>query len=120
PAEVAERIRAALEPAFSIEGNDVTVRASLGIAFGDGRRGPQATADLMRNADVAMYMAKAQGKSRCEVYQPTMHKTMLERLELKGDLRRALEHGEFVLHYQPLVTLETGQVAGHEALLRWE
>ena len=120
PAEVAERIRIALEPPFFLDSNQMVVRASLGIAFGDGRRGPQATADLMRNADVAMYMAKAQGKSRCEVYQPTMHKTMLERLELKSDLRRALEQDEFVLHYQPLITLGTGEVAGHEALVRWQ
>jgi EAL domain-containing protein (putative c-di-GMP-specific phosphodiesterase class I) len=65
-------------------------------------------------------MAKDQGKGRCAVYQPTMHKTLLQRLELKGDLPRALQDGEFVLHYQPLVTLESGDITGLEALVRWE
>ena len=66
-----------------------------------------------------MYVAKGHGKSRYEVYRPTMRGSMLRRLEFKTDLQRALERHEFVLHYQPLVTLETGKISGLEALVRW-
>jgi diguanylate cyclase (GGDEF)-like protein/PAS domain S-box-containing protein len=120
PSGVAERILEALDTPFHVEGRDLGVRASIGIAFGNGKRGSEATEELLRNADVAMYMAKGQGKSRCEVYQPTMHKSMLRRLELKADLQRALEQNEFVLHYQPLINLATQEISGLEALVRWE
>jgi EAL domain-containing protein (putative c-di-GMP-specific phosphodiesterase class I) len=67
-----------------------------------------------------MYVAKNQGKGRCEVYQPATHKTVMSRLQLRTDLLHALDEDEFVLHYQPLVTLETGDISGLEALVRWE
>ena len=120
PDEVAARIFDALDAPFQIEGKELGVRASIGIAFGNGKGGAKATDELLRNADVAMYTAKGQGKSRCEVYQPTMHKSMLRRLELKSDLQRALEQNEFVLHYQPVIDLETQTISGLEALVRWE
>jgi EAL domain-containing protein (putative c-di-GMP-specific phosphodiesterase class I) len=66
-----------------------------------------------------MYVAKNQGKGRCEVYQPTTHKIVMSRVQLRTELQRALENNEFVLHYQPLVTLETERISGLEALVRW-
>jgi diguanylate cyclase (GGDEF)-like protein/PAS domain S-box-containing protein len=118
--EVAERILAALEQPFWIEENHVDVHASLGVASVNGGPHTKANDDLMRDADVAMYMAKAQGKSRFAVYQPTMTTTVLARLELKDDLRRALTtDDQLVLHYQPIVALANGRVTGYEALARW-
>jgi EAL domain-containing protein (putative c-di-GMP-specific phosphodiesterase class I) len=67
-----------------------------------------------------MYVAKGRGKGRCDVYEPGMQALMVERLTLAGDLQRAVERGEFVVHYQPLVELETGRIAGFEALMRWQ
>ena len=73
----------------------------------------------MRNADVAMYMAKERGKNRYQMFEPAMHETALRRLELKADMQRALEHDEFILHYQPVIELESGRISGVEALIRW-
>ncbi len=120
-AEVASRILAALEGPFHLEGKEVFVRASIGIATADAEpSGPEAAEELLRNADVAMYMAKEAGKGRYQVYEPTMHDTALQRLELKADLQRAVDNGEFVLHYQPVIELEAGRIEGLEALVRWQ
>lgn len=117
-AEVATRILSTFESPFELEGKQVFVRASIGIASADqGRR--VGVEELLRNADVAMNMAKESGKNRYQVFEPAMHDTALRRLELKADLQRALDNGEFVLHYQPVIELETGAVEGFEALLRW-
>ena len=117
-AVVATRVLESLQPAFHVQGKDVFVRGSIGIAMcGEG----EDTADeLLRNADVAMYMAKAEGKNRFELFNPSMHSAMLQRLDVEADLRRAVEHREFVLHYQPTVVLQTGRIAGVEALVRWQ
>ena len=120
PVEVASRIMRALEAPFRLSGTELHVRASIGVAFATGKEGEAATDELLRNADVAMYVAKNHGKGRCEVYQPTTHKTVMRQLELRTDLQRALERGEFVLHYQPLVALDTERISGLEALIRWE
>lgn len=120
PVDVAGRIMRALEAPFRIDGNELHVRASIGIAYANGNEGDEATDELLRNADVAMYVAKNHGKGRCEVYQPTTHKTVMSQIQLRTELQRALENGEFVLHYQPLVTLETGRISGLEALVRWQ
>ncbi|HEX2038101.1 MAG TPA: EAL domain-containing protein [Acidimicrobiales bacterium] len=115
---VAGRVLESLQAPFHVKGKDIFVRGSIGIAMcGDGEN----TADaLLRNADVAMYMAKAEGKNRFELFNPSMHSAMLERLDIEADLRRAVERREFVLHYQPTVVLQTGRIAGVEALVRWD
>ncbi|MEO8423466.1 MAG: EAL domain-containing protein [Actinomycetota bacterium] len=121
-ADVAERIMQMLEEPFSLEGKEVFVRASVGIAVSEeaGEGGEEEAAEaLMRNADVAMYMAKEKGKGRYQVFEPAMHDTALRRLELKADLQRALEHEEFILHYQPVIELDSGRITGVEALIRW-
>jgi diguanylate cyclase (GGDEF)-like protein/PAS domain S-box-containing protein len=112
-AEVAARILASLEGPFHLEGKEVFVRASIGIATADARTGgPEGAEELLRNADVAMYMAKEAGKGRYQVFEPAMHDTALQRLELKADLQRALEHEEFRLYYQPVIELATGRIEG--------
>ena len=119
-ADVAVRILRSLDAPFFLEGKEVFVRASIGIAMADRLADVDLGAEeLLRNADVAMYMAKESGKNRYQIFQREMHDTALQRLELKADLQRALDHDEFVLHYQPVIELETGDVSGVEALLRW-
>ena len=119
-AEVAERVMRVLERPFHLENKEVFVRASLGIAIGDDdRKGMKGAEELLRNADVAMYTAKSQGKARYQVFERAMHTAVLERLELKADLQRAVEAGEFVLYYQPVIVLRSGAVSGVEALVRW-
>jgi EAL domain-containing protein (putative c-di-GMP-specific phosphodiesterase class I) len=96
---------------------DVAVRASAGIAlYGS----PEQTAEeLLRNADISMYSAKAQGKDRLVVYESEVHDAAIGRLQLRTDLQLALDRDEFALVYQPLVELDTSEVVGVEALLRW-
>ncbi|MFB3737624.1 MAG: putative bifunctional diguanylate cyclase/phosphodiesterase [Candidatus Velamenicoccus archaeovorus] len=120
-ADVASRILHALDAPFRLEGKDVFVRASIGIATADplSEAGAHDAEELLRDADVAMYMAKEAGKSRYQVFEPAMHDTALKRLELKADLQRAIDNDELVLHYQPVIELGTGAIAGLEALLRW-
>src|SRR5206468_1242098 len=76
--------------------------------------------DLLRDANIAMYRAKQTGKARCEVFDTAMHAGAVRRLELETELRKALELGEFRTHYQPIVSLKTGRIAGFEALTRWQ
>ncbi|MGH2354897.1 MAG: putative bifunctional diguanylate cyclase/phosphodiesterase [Chloroflexota bacterium] len=114
---VAERITQALDAPFTLEGQEVRVTASIGVAFGD--PGCPCPDDLLRAADVALYQAKARGKARYEVFEPGMNGRALARLALENDLRRALERGEFSVHYQPIACLATGQIAEVEALVRW-
>jgi diguanylate cyclase (GGDEF)-like protein/PAS domain S-box-containing protein len=117
-AETAQRILEALARPIEIEGNPLAIRASLGISFA-----PAGTAtgadELVRNADAAMYIAKGDGKGGYRIFEPEMHERVLERLQLRADLERALDNDEFVLHYQPLVRLQNDEISGVEALLRW-
>jgi EAL domain-containing protein (putative c-di-GMP-specific phosphodiesterase class I) len=95
----------------------VVATASLGIAHSAGPlTRPE---DLLRDADLAMYRAKSRGRARIETFDEQMREQSIRTLKLDGDLRRALEHSEFRLHYQPIVSLETGGITGCEALLRW-
>jgi diguanylate cyclase (GGDEF)-like protein/PAS domain S-box-containing protein len=120
-ADVAARILAALQGPFRLEDKEVFVRASIGIASADraGGSGPEGAEELLRDADVAMYMAKEAGKGRYQVFEPAMHDTALRRLELKADLQRAVDNEEFFLEYQPIIVLRTGEIVGLEALVRW-
>jgi diguanylate cyclase (GGDEF)-like protein len=113
---IAERIVATLAHAFVISGKEVFVSASIGIARTDNG----ATSDeLVRNADVAMYIAKTRGKGCYALFEPQMHAAALERLDLEADLRRATERNELFLEYQPIIALNGGEVCGSEALVRW-
>ena len=115
---VAERILGELRAPFTLGRRQFFVTASIGITVGGGN-GKRA-AELLRDADLAMYRAKHSGKARYAVFEATMNARALERLELEHGLRRAVERDEFVVHYQPQVSLATGNVAGFEALVRWE
>jgi diguanylate cyclase (GGDEF)-like protein len=113
---VADRIIDALTEPLAIEGKEIFVHASVGIAM---TYGGIEMNELLKNADVAMYAAKRSGKGRYEVFNSSMNEGVLERLELKAELQRAVERNEFVLHYQPLVDLESSEIIGAEALVRW-
>jgi diguanylate cyclase (GGDEF)-like protein len=115
---VAARILDALVAPFAIAGENVYISASIGIATSCG--GYDSAADILRDADLAMYRAKALGKGRAEVYDASMHALATTRLHLENDLRRALRDQEFVLHYQPIVALPTEEIVGFEALVRWQ
>jgi diguanylate cyclase (GGDEF)-like protein len=111
---VAQRITEALRTPLVLQGREMFVSASVGIACGrDG------ASELLRKADVAMYRAKAQGKGRCIVFEESMQAEVLERLELEGELQRAIERDEIDVHYQPVIALDGQTLAGFEALARW-
>jgi diguanylate cyclase (GGDEF)-like protein/PAS domain S-box-containing protein len=114
--EVGARLLEALGEPFEFEGNLVPLNASLGIVVSNGT---DDAAALLRNADLAMYRAKGQGKGRFEVYEAGMHAAVVERMAVKADLRRAIESREFHPYYQPIVDLVSGRVNGVEALVRW-
>ena len=114
----AERIMAGLSAPFDLEGKEVFTSASIGIAIGNSSY--QHAEEIMRDADTAMYRAKSLGKARYEVFNADMRASVMARLELETDLRRAIERNEFRNFYQPIVSLESGEVTGFEALLRWE
>jgi predicted signal transduction protein with EAL and GGDEF domain len=114
---VASHVTRALSESFALESREVFVTTSIGIALGySGRERPT---DVLRNADVALYRAKASGKATYEVFDAFMNIAALERLDLEADLRRATERGEFAVHYQPQLELSNGRIAGWEALVRW-
>jgi diguanylate cyclase (GGDEF)-like protein len=114
---IGERINAALRAPFWVDGNEAVVRASIGIAARV--LASETPDDLLRNADVAMYTAKASGKARVALFQPEMHAAVVARHALTGRLQRAVAEQQFVLHYQPIVDLQTGAITGAEALVRW-
>ncbi|MEO5904396.1 MAG: EAL domain-containing protein [Gemmatimonadaceae bacterium] len=114
---VAERIEEALSFPVNLAGAEVVTSASMGIVTSS--MAHDQPEQLLRSADMAMYRAKAAGRARYEMFDRTMHTDALERLQLETDLRRAVELGEFCLHYQPLVSLRSGRITGLEALVRW-
>ncbi|WCD88833.1 putative signaling protein [Streptomyces xanthophaeus] len=114
--EIADRLRTTLSQPYRISGSEVRVAASIGVAFADPGITPS---ELMRNADLAMYRAKAGGKDRVEMYAPQMQAEVVRRAELAGRLRTALHEGEFALLHQPVVSLATGEVSAVVAQARW-
>ena len=115
---VADRITRQLSTPFAIQGRELFVHASIGIAALVS--GDEAAEDLLKNADVAMYIAKARGKARYVEYEESLHRAALDRMQLEREMQEALAHQEFVLHYQPVVMLETGAIHSVEALVRWQ
>ncbi|MDF2626980.1 MAG: uncharacterized protein K0R39_811 [Symbiobacteriaceae bacterium] len=116
---VAEGVAAAVAKPFSLAHRDVYVFGSTGIAIAHPGAGIEAE-ELLRNADVAMYTAKGMGQGQHAIFRDSMHQAAMARLEMEADLRVALEQKQFFLHYQPVVQLATGQIAGVEALVRWQ
>ena len=114
---VAQRLLEALAVPFNVAGVETTINASIGIAFNSAA---DTVDDLLRNADVAMYTVKDSGRGRYELFEAHMHETVVNRVELERQLRGALVADQFVVHYQPVVSLATGALVGVEALLRWE
>ncbi len=115
---IAQRVHDALRDPFVIRGHEVFTTASIGIALS--LTGYTRAQDILRDADTAMYRAKALGKARHEVFDASMHARAVDRLSLENDLRRAVDRGEFALHYQPIVAVDSGRMTGFEALLRWQ
>jgi diguanylate cyclase (GGDEF)-like protein/PAS domain S-box-containing protein len=115
---VADRIQGVLRAPFVLAGREMFATASIGVALsGSSYTRPE---DIMRDADTAMYRAKALGRARHEVFDASLHAKVIDRLGFENDLRGAIERGEFVLHYQPIVSLASGRWTGFEALVRWE
>ncbi len=115
---VAERIQEKLALPFDVDGHEIVITASIGIAF-SGSTSTEAQ-DVLRDAEIAMYRAKHNGKGRCEVFDDAMHAGAVKRLQLETDLRKAVDLGEFLVYYQPIVSLESEQIVGFEALTRWQ
>jgi diguanylate cyclase (GGDEF)-like protein len=114
---IGERINAALEQPFAVDGYELHVSASVGVALA--REGEDNGDSLLRDADAAMYAAKQHGRARCELFGEPLRERATERLVLENDLRRAIERDELQVFYQPIVALGSGQVKGVEALVRW-
>jgi len=115
---VAERIQERLAIPFEVNAQQVITSAGIGIAFGTPSYG--ASEELVRDAEIAMYRAKREGKAQSMVFDQAMHASAIQRLRLETELRQALERGEFRVHYQPIVSLEDESIVGFEALSRWQ
>ena len=116
--KIAERILRELQKPLSVQGREIFISASVGIA--PSTHDYDQVGDFLRDADMAMYRAKKAGKARYKVFQPEMYLEAITTLELENDLRRAIEREEFQVFYQPIVKLSNRQIAGFEALVRWQ
>ena len=116
-ADVAQRLVDAVVEPFDDDGREVFVTVSIGVAVSE--RGAETAEELLRDADAAMYRAKELGGGRFELFNATLRSRLVERMAIEGDLRHAVERDQLELYYQPLVDLETDQLLGFEALLRW-
>ena len=114
----AQRVHEALQVPFSFDDRELFTTASIGIALSP--TGYERPEDVLRDADIAMYRAKARGKARHEVFDKTMHDRAVKLLQLETALRHAVDRDELRVHYQPIVSLLTGHIIGFEALLRWQ
>jgi len=117
-AKVAEKIAVVLKPPFNVEGHELFLSSSIGISFfpTDGENAE----NLLKNAETAMYRAKEQGRDTYKLYSSAMNARAFERLVLENSLRHALDRNEFRVYYQPLLDIRTGEIAGAEALVRWQ
>nr|MDQ3324105.1 bifunctional diguanylate cyclase/phosphodiesterase [Acidobacteriota bacterium] len=115
---VAERIQNDLKHSFDLGGGEIFITTSIGIALSTA--GHEKADDMLRDADIAMYHAKAKGKAQYQVFDQAMRERAVMQLQFETEMRRALEHGEFCLHYQPIINLETNNLVGFEALVRWK
>ncbi len=115
---VATRLLKSLSLPFNLAGHEVFTTASIGIA--QSTMGYHYAEDMLRDADIAMYRAKTLGKARFEIFDPSMHANAVNLLRIETDLWRAIERDELYLEYQPIVSLQSGRIAGFEALLRWQ
>jgi predicted signal transduction protein with EAL and GGDEF domain len=113
---VAERVQESLSMSFTVEGHELVVAASIGIAIS--APGLDAS-DLLRNADIAMYEARRRGHASAALFDESMHRRVVDRLAYERELRRAIEERLLEVYYQPIVELQTGQICGLEALARW-
>ncbi|MDR3577555.1 MAG: EAL domain-containing protein [Anaerolineaceae bacterium] len=116
--QIADRICRELRKPFSIEEHEVFNTASIGIVFVTSHY--HSVDDLLRDVDTAMYYAKNNGRSRFEVFNMSMHENSINRLQQEGEIRRALKNSEFILHYQPIYKVDTLELVGFEALIRWQ
>jgi diguanylate cyclase (GGDEF)-like protein len=115
---VSDRLTEALGPPFEVDGNELYLSASIGIAIGRGGR--DRAEDVLQNADVAVHRAKDAGRARTEMFRQEMNPHPTQRLGLETDLRRSVENMDFLLEYQPMVHLDDGKLVGYEALVRWQ
>lgn len=115
---LAHKIQQAISHPLDLDGHELFMTASIGIVQQPG--GYERPEDLIRDADIAMYRAKDLGRARHEVFEVDMHSKIVSRLTLETDLRRAVEKKEFLVHYQPIVSLSTGRIVAFEALVRWK
>ncbi len=117
---LAARTQALFKKPFLVQGEQLTMRASSGLVLTGGTDAAMDLTELLRRADVALYVAKDRGKGRYVQYDNDLNAGMLARVTLRSELRRALDDDQFVLHYQPIVSIETGTIVGVEALVRWQ
>ena len=116
--QIAKRIITELQSPFILNQQEVFITPSIGIVYGSSDYNQ--AIDLLRDADAAMYRAKAKGGERYEIFDPSMYLQALKRLHLENDLRQALDREDFILYYQPIIAVETGKITGMEALIRWQ
>jgi len=114
---VAERIQSKLVAPFNVRGQEIVMTASIGVV--SSKNSYSSADEVLRDVEIAMYRAKRAGRSRCELFDPTMHSRAVQRLTLETDLRHGIENGELVVFYQPIVSLKSGKIIGFEALSRW-
>ncbi len=115
--EVAQRILDSVETPLEVNGHRLYISASIGICMADGQH--SSAESMVRDADIAMYRAKAAGKGRKEVFNPQMHRHALETLQIETDLREAIDREQLEVHYQPIIDIANNRITGFEALLRW-
>jgi|GEM_PF-2144683 len=115
---IAERIQKELKSPFHLKGKEIFITVSIGIAVSETKC--ERPEELLRDADTAMYRAKASGRARHEMFDKQMHIQVVRRLQMEGELRRAIEREEFLVYYQPVIALATDELVGFEALIRWQ